>query len=396
MMSSATFIVALLSVAGADSRWSPFLGCWSLIEDEVRQTLLGDPGEEPAEPAEPAEDDEPGLVCLAPEGDGVRLQTFSGDEAFLEESLVADGQRHPIAQGKCRGWQQLDWSKDASSLFTRSELTCEEGRTRSITGVSMLTGASIWVELQSIGTDDGRAVSIRRFRAVSEELSRLRAPSLTEEQVQDAVEARFRIASTPMSITDVAEASSRVAPEVVEAALLERGARFPLDSESLLRLSEASVPPSVIDLMVALSFPEEFAVERPSASWGGGGGMGFGYSGYDPFFDSAFAYPYYFAPFGYYYWYAPWNPIYGAPPDDAPGAAGAVVEGRGYTRITRAVPADSGERRARRRGESGGSDSGSYSDGSSSGSSGSSGGSVSREGYSRGGSQGGTAKPKKQ
>jgi len=393
MMSSAMLIAAMLSTATADSRWTPFLGCWSLIEDEVRQPLLGDP-EETTEEEMPL-----GLVCFAPEGNGVRLQTFSGEEAFLEEMLAADGQKHEVSQGKCRGWQQLDWSKDASVLFTRSELTCEEGRERSITGISMLTGGSTWVELQSIGTGDGRAVLVRRFRAAGDEVSRLRAPSLTEEQIQDAVEARFRVASTSMSIEDVIEASSRVAPEVVEASLLERGGRFPLDSRSLMCLSEASVPPSVIDLMVALSFPEEFAVERASGGPGGGagGGTGWGYAGYDPFFDSAFAYPYYFAPFGYYYWYAPWNPIYGVPPVDSPGATvGRAVEGRGYTRVTRSEPGDSGERRARRRGESGGSDSGSYSGGSSSSSSGSSGGSVSREGYSRGGSQGGAAKPKKQ
>ena len=392
MMSSATFIVALLSTASADSRWTPFLGCFRLIEDEVRQPLLGDPQEEAAEEDRPA-----GLVCLAPEGSGVRLQTFSGDEAFPEESLVADGKRHELSQGKCRGWQQLDWSKDASVLFTRSELACEGGRTRSVTGVSMLSilnGGSTWVELQSIGSGDGRAVLIRRFRAVSEEETRLRIPSLTEDEIRESMETRLKIASTSMSIEDVVEASSRVAPEVVEASLLERGGRFPLDSESLLRLSDASVPPSVIDLMVALSFPEEFAVERASGS-GGGGGMGWGYPGYDPFFDSAFAYPYYFAPLGYYYWYAPWNPIY-VPPAESPGASvGRVVEGRGYTRVTRAEPDDSGGRRARHRGESGGSDSGS-SDGSSGGSS-SSGGSVSHEGYSRsGGSQGATARPKKQ
>ena len=391
MMSSTMFIVALLSAASADSRWTPFLGCWSLIEDEVRQPLLGDPEEEATEPTK--EDRPMGLVCLAPEGNGIRLQTFSGDEAFLEESLVADGQKHEISQGKCRGWQQLDWSKDASVLFTRSELTCEEGRTRSITGVSMLTDGSTWVELQSIGTGDGRAVLIRRFRAASDEVSRLRTPSLTEDQIRDAVEARFEVASRRMSIEDVIEASSRVAPEVVEASLLERGGRFPLDSGSLLRLSEASVPPSVIDLMVALTFPEQFSVERETG--GGGGGMGFGYPGYDPFFGTAFAYPYYFAPFGYYYGYAPWNPIYGVPPVDSPGATvGRVVEGRGYTRVTRTGPLDSGQRRARHRGESGGRDS--DSSGSSSSSS-SSGGSVSHEGYSRsGGSQGGTAKPKKQ
>jgi hypothetical protein len=247
----------------------------------------------------------------------------------------------------------------------------------------MLIDGSTWVELQSIGSGAGRAVLIRRFRSVSEEVTRLRAPSLTDDEIRDSVEARLRIASSPMSIDDVIEASSRVSPEVVEAALLERKGRFPLDSEALLRLSEAAVPASVIDLMVAVTFPERFSVERES---GGGGGMGWGYPGYDPFFDAAFAYPYYFAPFGYYYWYAPY-PIY-APSGEAP-SVGRAVEGRGYTRVTRVEPGDSGERRARPRGESGSSDT-------SSGKSSSSGGSVSREGYSRSGGSQGTAKPKKQ
>ena len=384
MMSSAMFLAALLSAGAADSRWTPFLGCWSLIEDAVRQPLFADPDEESRQ-----EDRPMGLVCLAPEGDGVRLETFSGEEVFLEETLVADGQRHELTQGKCRGWQQLDWSKDGSVLFTRSELVCEEGRTRTLTGVSMLTDGSTWVELQSLGSDQGRAVLTRRYRAANEEISRLRIPSLTEEQIRDAVEARFRLASAPVNLDDVIETASHVAPEVVEAWLLDRGLRLPIDSKSLVRLSEASVPPGVIDLMVALAFPDEFDVERPS---GGGGGMdwGWGYPGYDPFFYSPYAYPYYFAPFGYYYGYAPWRPIY-VPPDNLPGATvGRAVEGRGYTRVTRVGPVESGERRARRRGESGGSDR-SFGE-----SSGSSGGSVSREGYSRGGSQKSTAKPKKQ
>ncbi len=93
-----------------------------------------------------------GLVCLdASGGNAVRLQTFSGDEAFLEETLSADGQKRQLTQGKCSGWQELDWSKDGSVLFTRSELTCDDGRSRSITGMSLLLDASTWVELQSIG-----------------------------------------------------------------------------------------------------------------------------------------------------------------------------------------------------------------------------------------------------
>jgi uncharacterized membrane protein YgcG len=382
-MISAWLASALLATPATDNRWTPFLGCWSLVEDEVRQPLLLAPDEEDAV----EEEDRPvALVCFAPEGSGVRLQTFSGDEAFPEEILAAEGERQEITRGNCRGWEQLDWSKDASVLFTRSELTCEEGRARSITGMSFLTDSATWVELRSIGTSDGRAVLIRRFRAASEEVSRLRLPTLTEEQIRESRQARRMTASTAMTLEDVVEASSRVAPEIVEAALLERGSRFPLDSESLLRLSDASVPSSVIDLMVALSFPERFVVERGPD---GGGGMSWGYPGYDPFFDAAFAYPYYFAPFGYYYWYSPWAPIY-VPPGESPGArVGRVIEGRGYTRVSRAEPIDSGGRSAKRRGESGDSDR------SSTGSS-SSGGNVSREGYSRGGGSKGTAKPKKQ
>ncbi|HJS75565.1 MAG TPA: hypothetical protein VJ921_14830, partial [Vicinamibacteria bacterium] len=335
------------------------------------------------------EDDRPmGLVCLAPEGsDTVRLHTFSGDEPVIEEKLSADGEKRQLTQGKCHGWQQLDWSRDGSVLFLRSELTCAEERARSITGMSFLADASTWVELQSIGSADGRAVLIRRFRAASDEVSRLHVPSLSEQQIRAAVDARF--SSRPMTLEEVIEASSRVTPEVVEAALLERGGRFPLDSTNLARLSEASVPSSVIDLMVALSFPEKFAVERE----GGGGGAGFGYAGYDPFFSSAFAYPYYFAPFGYYYWYYPGAPVYPYPPDGGvDGSVGRAVEGRGYTRVTRVDGPGSEERRAHRRGESGSGGS----DSSKSGTGSSSGGSVSRGGYSRGGSQGGTAKPKKQ
>jgi hypothetical protein len=382
-MISAWILAFVAAAQTGDARWTPFLGCWNVVEDQVRRPILGDRDEELPEADRPM-----GLVCLAPEGtegSAVRLETFTGDEPGLEETLSADGEKRQLTQGKCHGWQQLSWSKDGSVLFTRSELTCDENRSRSITGMSFLADASTWVELQSIGSADGRAVLIRRFRAASDEVSRLRVPSLTEEQVRAAIDARF--ASTAMSLEEVIEASSRVAPEVVEAALLERGGRFPLDSTQLARLSEARVPPSVIDLMVALSFPEKFAVERE----GGGGGAGYSYAGYDPFFSSPFAYPYYFAPFGYYYWYYPGAPIYPYPPGGGvDGSVGRVVEGRGYTRVTRVDAPGSEERRAHRRGESGSGGSDSSKSGSSSS------GSVSRQGYSRSGSQGGTARPRKQ
>jgi hypothetical protein len=407
-MISSLLLSTLLSGAAADSYWTPFLGCWSLVEDEVRRPVVPETEDEMEERDEPL-----AITCLTPleeepsaraEGepalksekgqgwgpgalkDAVRLQTFSGDEAFLAETLKADGLEQPITQGRCHGWQRLDWSLDGTVLFTRSELTCDEGRKRSISGLSFLTSPSTWMEIQSLGSGGSRAVAIRRFREANQEVTRLRAPALSEEEIEAAREARLKVATARVAMEDVIEAAHKVSSEVLEAWLVERGAEFRLDAQTLIRLSDESVPASVIDLMVALSYPEKFQVERPS-----GGGGAFSSPWYDPYFSAGFAYPYYAAPFGYYYWYAPLPPVYVEPGDDL--SVGRAIEGRGYTRVTRVAPSDSGGRRARSRGESGSDSGGSSSD---RGGSSSSGGSVSHQGYSRGGSSGGGAKVKKQ
>jgi hypothetical protein len=372
-MMSAIVLAALLSTMSGEASWVPWYGCFSLIEDEVRSPVFGeelDPG---------AESTREGLVCLTPDEGGVRVRTFSGDEAFLEEVLVADGTRQEVTKGSCRGWERLDWSKDGQRLYSHSELTCEGGRTRSVSGVSLIDDRSQWLELQSIGEGDARAVLLRRYRPASEDVSLAYAPELTLEVLRDAARARAEASVARLSIDDIIDASSRIEPDAVEAMLVERGGRFPIDRKRLLELSEASVPPRVIDLMVALSFPDHFAVSREPSY--GGGGLGGGYSAlYDPFYSSAFAHPYYYAPFGYYYWYAPWRPIQVVPPE---GASGRVVAGQGYTRV-RPIPSD--ERRTK--GSSGSGWTGERD------SSGSDGGTATSSGYSRGGSEGRTAKPK--
>ena len=121
-----------------------------------------------------------------------------------------------------------------------------------------------------------------------------------------------RLASTAeLSVNDVIEAGAAVDPAVVEAMLVETQASFALDPRTLLQLDDSGVPAEVIDLMVALTFPDEFVVERPPArtavSFGGGGG-GF-VDSFSPYvFD--LRYPYYASPFGYYYGWSPYNSLY--------------------------------------------------------------------------------------
>ena len=66
-----------------------------------------------------------------------------------------------------------------------------------------------------------------------------------------------------MSVEDVIEANARVLSPALEAALVEAGGKFSLDSRTLKQLADAGVSPSVIDVMVAQAYPDRFRIERP-------------------------------------------------------------------------------------------------------------------------------------
>ncbi len=348
--------------AKVDTPWLPWLGCWTLVEDHVREPLFGAEELSESETAPPR-----GLVCMEPEGGGVRVTTFSDDELFLEEMLYADGKRQPSSAGQCEGWQEVEWSADADRLFTRSELTCEEGNERVVTGVSLFTDRRTWVEIQTIGSGVSRTVVVRHYRPAREEET-LSKSGLSAEILRSASRARADIAIV-MDIDDVIEAKSQVAPATLEALLMEHEDGFDLDSEALIRLDDAGMPPSLIDVMVALSYPDRFLVERDSTpksfTW-----------------TRSFGYPYYYAPFGYYYRYAPYVPVYVVRPTRGVSVGRVTAEG-GYALVSRRSKS----------GYSSGSSNGSSRGSSSTGSSSSGG--TSDRGYHRGGaSSRGTAKPK--
>jgi hypothetical protein len=197
------------------------------------------------------------------------------------------------------------------------------------------------------------------------------------------------------SLDEVKEASAKVTPSTVEAALIETDAQFPLNAKRLQELDAAGVPDRVLDLMIALSFPNKFVVERRTSSSlsmpGGGemiGGLGWIDAGYDLF-------PYYYAPFGYGMWGRSDYYYYGAPvyavdvvsnSEPRPSGEGRVIDGLGYTRVRSRDPQPVSGGMVVADGSGGSSTSGGSS---------SSGGGVSSQGYSGGGGDSGrTAVPR--
>src|SRR5690606_1468986 len=67
-------------------------------------------------------------------------------------------------------------------------------------------------------------------------------------------------AAGPLNLADVKEAAQHADAQVVEAWITTVGQEFRLNGQKLVELADAGVPPSVIDVLVAVSNPKKFAV----------------------------------------------------------------------------------------------------------------------------------------
>ena len=314
-----------------DARWLPWMGCWQIWEEQIARDA--DNGFELPERT---------VVCMTPtdDGAGVMLTASAADEVLVERTLVANGARRDVTDGECTGWERRDWSADGQRLFTRAELTCGPGAPRRMSGISFLATRSIWVDIQLVNVGEHRHLEIRRYNPASEadEL-----PVALPASLEDIREAR-QASAAPLTLPGVREAAAKADPRVVEALLTETEPRLSIDSATLIELDDAGIDGGVIDLLVALAYPEHFVVERRRSRGGGGGGGGWGtgWGGggfYDPIWYGDL-YPYYLAPLGYGAWGRGYDPYFygGGSPfigirGDVAEPSGRVINGLGYTRV---------------------------------------------------------------
>ncbi len=393
--------------APVDTPWLPWLGCWQLVEET---------GAQPEEWEDRRSYASRVVVCLTPAANedagagDVTVTTIADGDQILVEMLRTDGRPHAVGETSCTGDRRDTWSADGARIFTRSELFCEDDTARLVTGVGLMTSASTWLDIQLVETGGRGAVTVRRYRRASESATtEAGATPLPAPLHAQARAAAHLISTTKLSPSDIVEAHGITETAVVEALMVETQSTFELDGHALLELDDAGVPGDLIDLMVALSFPDRFVVDRSRSNVGAlSGGGGFASADpWGPYGRSGFQqwYPFYASPFGYYYGWSSYDSLYYSPysssvtlPDS--GGAGRAYSGRGYTSVGAREPSQVSERRARRRGDSGGTSvqsatgRGSRSGGNSS--SGGGGGRATSGGYSRGGSTGRTAQPREQ
>ena len=245
LMLSALFCAALGSAAQAaqpDDAWLAWIGCWRAEGDTSGRSL-----------------------CIVPDGDGVRMLTLMGRNIESESRVVATGQPQTISQEGCAGTETARWSVDRQRVFLNAGLNCGNDVTRKVTGMFVMLNPAEWVSVQSIATGgNSRLHSVRYLAASPDELPESIAQTfegnrLARETVRIAATAR-------LSLDDVTEAVSHVEANVVESWLTTVGQPFNLNAQKLIALADAGVPGTVIDVLVAVSYPGHFAVREELAT----------------------------------------------------------------------------------------------------------------------------------
>jgi hypothetical protein len=388
---------AMPATAQTDARFAHWLGCWRLEDD-----LVGTGAR----------------VCITPDDqNGVKLQTLLGTVRGADEVIVPDGVARPISDPECKGTERAEWSRDSLRVFRYTDVTCGKDPARKVSSVAFLTKGPAWVNVQLVEGGPSKSVRVQRYRrALDQTLSDgSRAPLPSARMLAGAPPQD----GTDWNVGDVIEASAKLPADAVQAAITEDRGPYELNKRNLLAMNDAGVSEPVIDLMIALTYPQRFVVQRAGGSSYAPSGISMGGGWFDPF-SSPMSYSsmydcygmgyrtYYstcsslYSPYGYNSYYNGYNYGYGGyngyypttyggwvaldPNAVSPATSteGRVVNGRGYTQV-RPREAEPSPVRSGNVGNGAAHDGGGSS---SSGSGGTSG--VSSQGYS-GGSSGGSS-----
>ena len=338
---AAIAIVVVASPAAAQStarsNWQGFLGCWTAaaIGESYGSAQFSAP-----------------LVCITPtsNADVVELSTIAEGKVVSTERIDASGAPSPLDMKDCTGTKSARWSRDQRRVFLKSEMTCG-GTPSTATSILSMTGRGEWIDVRGVAAGGNQNVRVARYRDVGVPSSVPANIATTLRENSTSVHSARVAAGAPFSLQAVEEASILADASIVEAWLLERGEGFPLKAAHLVALADLGVPSKVLDALVVVSNPGEFALARGDGSaraadddvsgrrqvvvldrydpwaygssrYGYGSGYGYGYGGYGYGYGS-----------GYYGGYGYGAPIIIVTGNEGRTAAGQpqLVKGRGYT-----------------------------------------------------------------
>jgi hypothetical protein len=324
--------------------WQPYLGCW-----EPQLAASGDwmlSGTEVDE----------GILCFVPGGADVEMLTVVEGSIAYRESFRTDGQPRAIEQEGCTGQESARFSDDRRRIYTISEMSCEGEAPRRSTGIISMPSPGEWLDVRAIEMNGVSTAWSQWYQRTDGSVLRELGFADLDMPSPFSVRSAAAYANTVISIDDVIDASANVDPRAVEGWIAAVRQEFiNLDADDLIRLEEAGVSAKVIDVVVAVSFPERFAFGQQGAPADGaedprvartiyadrcsyyndpfryGYGSRYGYRGYSPGCGYGYnRYGYGYGGYGYGGWGGGYVPVVVNVNRTPRSSGGRVVAGRGY------------------------------------------------------------------
>lgn len=228
---------------GTDTRWRAWTGCWKPVTAEA--AIIAS------------------TVCILPaEGQSaVEIVSISGGKVTDRVKIRADGDAHAVTRDGCTGTETATWSSFGTRLYLQGTLTCEGGLTRTSNSVMSFNQRYEWLDVRGVSNGSAQGVAVARYVPVMDTAG---LPGEVHPTFRDRAALASNAvlaASAPLTLADIAEVAVRTDSGVASTWLMERtqGVKLSLDGKQLTALADQGVSPAVIDVLVAISYPDRFA-----------------------------------------------------------------------------------------------------------------------------------------
>jgi len=195
-----------------DSRWLPYVGCWSRTADISATSQF---------------------VCVKPgSGSTADVITITNGTIDSRERIDVDGQPHPIDKDGCSGSQTATWASSGSRIYVGSAYSCGSLHGRS-TRMFAILPSGVWLEVRDVHAGGGWVETVTRFHDAGLPTS---VPADIRSEISHrelAVATARAAASGPASASDIAEAARSVDTAVVQSWLSARGQAFAGDAAAV-------------------------------------------------------------------------------------------------------------------------------------------------------------------
>jgi hypothetical protein len=252
---SALLLVALLllfpgfsqsqtNTADAKSSLKPWVGVWAFTEDSSSKVL--------------SDSNQKTTVEILPTSDGKGLDITRkvATQPDVKEWLFPDGTRHSVDASNCTGWQTSRLIAEAGMIISSSEMNCKEAGAFSTSNIKMIVAADKMVDILSLKAGGETRLATRRLV-----LERELVPAGGSELAYVNTVERIAAAS-PWNKDMVVQLSKTIEIQLFEAALMEKNVKLDLNAGALKDLKKANMPNELIDLLVALAYPDKFHIEK--------------------------------------------------------------------------------------------------------------------------------------